>query len=125
MLLINELKLSLNDSESKLKELISKRLHLKDQTFTYDIVKKSIDSRNEITFIYQVKVAIDHEDKYLSHKGVSKYKKTDLKAHRIVTDERPIIIGYGPSGLFAACRFVEAGLKPIIIEKGKRIKESS
>ena len=123
MLLVNELKLDLNEPESKLKELIIKRLHLKDQTFTYDIVKKSIDSRNGITFIYQVKVAIDHEDRYLNHKGVSKYKKTDLRAHRILSDERPIIIGYGPSGLFAAIRFIEAGLKPIIIEKGKRIKE--
>lgn len=123
MLLINELKLGLNDSESKLKELIIKRLHLKDQTFTYDIHRKSIDSRKDITFTYQVIVSIDHEDRYLSHKGVSKYKKEDLKAHRVDTNERPVIIGYGPSGIFAACRFTEAGLKPIIIEKGKRIKE--
>ena len=123
MLLINELKLELNESEDKLKELIKKRLHLKDETFTYDITKKSIDSRFGISFSYQVKVSIDHEDKYLSHKGVTKYKKSDLKAHRVISDERPIIIGYGPSGLFAAYRFVEAGLKPIVIEKGKRIKE--
>ena len=123
MLLINELKLGLNDSENKLKELIAKRLHLKNQSFSYEIYKKSLDSRKDIVFTYQVLVSIDHEDKYLSHKGVTKYKKPDLKAHRIDSKERPIIIGYGPSGLFAACRFVESGLKPIIIEKGKRIKE--
>lgn len=123
MLLINELKLNIDENESKLKQLISKRLHAKDNSFTYEIYKKSIDSRKDIKFIYQVLVSIDHEDKYLSHKGVTKYKKPDLKAHRIISDERPIIIGYGPSGMFAACRFVEAGLKPIIIEKGKRIKE--
>ncbi|MDO5439939.1 MAG: hypothetical protein Q4F12_00215 [Erysipelotrichaceae bacterium] len=123
MLLINELKLGLNEQESKLKELISKRLHAKDNTFTYEIYKKSLDSRKDINFTYQVLVSIDHEDKYLSHKGVSKYKKQDLRAHRVISDERPIIIGYGPSGIFAACRFVEAGLKPIIIEKGKRVKD--
>ena len=123
MLLINELKLSLNDDESKLNELIQKRLHLKDEVFTYEIHKKSLDSRKDISFSYQVIVSIDHEDKYLSHKGVTKYKKPNLKAKHVSSDIRPIIIGYGPSGLFAAVRFIEAGLKPIIIEKGKRIKE--
>lgn len=123
MLLINELKLSLNEDESKLKELIIKRLHLKNEKFSYDIYKKSLDSRKDIVFSYQVIVSIDHEDKYLSHKGVSKYKKPNLKPRKVSSNIRPVIIGYGPSGLFAAVRFVEAGLKPIIIEKGKRIKE--
>lgn len=123
MLLIQELKIDLNEEESKLKELIDKRLHLKGQDFKYEIYRKSIDSRNGISFTYQVLVTIDNEDKYLSHKNVIKYKKPDLKAPRLSSDTKPIIIGYGPSGLFAACRFVDAGLKPIIIEKGKRIKE--
>ena len=56
----------------------------------------------------------------MSHKGVSKYKKPNLKPRKVSSNIRPVIIGYGPSGLFAAVRFVEAGLKPIIIEKGKR-----
>lgn len=123
MLLVNELKISLEDNESKLKELIDKRLHLKGQSFTYEIYRKSLDSRKDISITYQVLVSIENEDKYLSHKGVSKYIKKDLKAHRVVSNKRPVIIGYGPSGIFAACRFVEAGLKPIIIEKGKRIDE--
>lgn len=123
MLLINELKLGLNDNESKLKELINKRLHAKNTSFTYDIFKIAIDSRNEPVFSYSVLVNIDNEDKYLSHKGVSKYKKPDLKAKKVKSNVRPIIIGYGPAGIFSAYRLLEAGLKPIIVEKGKRIKE--
>lgn len=123
MLLINELKLNLNDDESKLKELISKRLHVKKLPFTYEIYRKSIDSRKDIIFSYQVLVTIDNEDMYLSHKGVSKYKKIDTKPKKVVSNKRPIIVGYGPSGIFSAYRFVESGLKPIIIEKGKRIDD--
>lgn len=123
MLLINELKLSLNDDESKLKELINKRLHAKNNHFTHEIYKVAIDSRNEPIFSYSVLVNIDNEDRYLTHKGVSKYKKPDLKAKKVRTDIRPIIIGYGPSGIFSAYRLLEAGFKPIIVEKGKRIKE--
>lgn len=123
MLLINELKLSLNEPEEKLKESIRKRLHIKDETFTYKIYRKSLDSRKDIYFNYQTLVSIDHEDKYLSHKGVSKYIKNDLNTKKIKSNIKPIIIGYGPSGMFAAYRFVEAGINPIIIEKGKRIKE--
>ena len=123
MLLINELKLSLNDNESKLKELINKRLHAKNIPFTYEIHKIAIDSRKEPVFSYSVLVTIDNEDRYLSHSGVTKYKKPDLKPKKVKSDIRPVIIGYGPSGIFAAYRLLEAGLKPVIIEKGKRIKQ--
>lgn len=123
MLLINELKISINEDENKLHELIKKRLHIKNDDFKYTIYRKSIDSRKDITFTYQVLLNIDHEDRYLSHKGVSKYKKVDIKPAKVKSNERPVIIGYGPSGMFAAIRLTEAGLKPIVIEKGKRIKE--
>ena len=123
MLLITELKIGLDENETKLKELISKRLHLKDTPFSYEIYHKSIDSRKDIIFCYQVLVSIDNEDKYLRHKGVKKYLKNDLKPKKVISNNRPIIIGYGPAGIFSAYRFVEAGLKPIVIEKGKRIKE--
>lgn len=123
MLLINELKLGLDEQETALKDLICKRLHIKDDNFTYEIYHKSIDSRKDIHYVYQVLVKIDNEDKYITHKGVNKFKKEDVKAPHIISNERPLIIGYGPSGMFAAIRLVEAGLKPIIIEKGKRIKD--
>lgn len=123
MLLVNEIKLPLTEAESKLKDIIDKRLHLKGTPFKYEIYRKSLDSRKEIVFNYQVLVIIDNEDKYLSHKNVTKYKKPENKVKKVNSNVRPIIIGYGPSGIFAAVRFIEAGLKPIIIERGKRIDE--
>ena len=123
MLLIKELKLSLNENEEKLKELIKKRIHIRNDNFSYKIYRKSLDSRKEISFTYQVLLTIENEDKYLNHKNVDKYIKPNLKTKKVKSNTRPIIIGYGPSGMFAAIRLIEAGIKPIIIEKGKRIKE--
>lgn len=121
MLLIHELKLSLDEDESLLRKLISKKLKTKD--FKYQIYKKSIDSRKEPLFSYSVLVDIKDEDKYLRIKNVSKYLKPDTSVKKVNTDIKPIIIGYGPSGIFAAIRLFEAGIKPIIFEKGKRIDE--
>ena len=123
MLLIRELKLKVNEDESILKELISKKL--RTSNFTYTIYKKSLDSRREPMYIYTVKVVIENEDQYLKIKNVSKFQVNSTNVKKVQTDIRPIIIGYGPSGIFSALRLFEAGIKPIVFEKGKRIKERS
>lgn len=121
MLVIHELKLELDEEESKLRQLISKKLNC--QNFSYSIYKKSIDSRKEPIFSYSCLVDIENENKYLRIKNVSKYEKVDTSVKKVNTDIRPIIIGYGPSGIFSCIRLVEAGIKPIVFEKGKRISE--
>jgi len=121
MLVINELKLKLDEDESLLKEIIEKRLRTSD--FKYTIYRKSLDSREEPIFVYSCLIEIQNEDKYIKLKNVQKIEIPNLKVNKIKTDIQPIIIGYGPSGMFSAYRLIEAGIKPIIIEKGKRIKE--
>lgn len=124
MLLISELKLSLNDDESLLEEEIRRRIKLNNKTcFKYSIYKKSLDARKEKVYKYQVLVDIGNETKYLKYKNVSIYKKVNTSVNKVITTIRPIVIGYGPSGIFATYRLIEAGLKPIIIEKGKRIDD--
>jgi len=44
---------------------------------------------------------------------------------RAVLQERPIVIGFGPAGMFAALELIERGLKPLIFERGKKIEERS
>ncbi|MBR2577940.1 MAG: hypothetical protein IKE38_03315, partial [Erysipelotrichaceae bacterium] len=51
------------------------------------------------------------------------YEKKDTAVKSANTDIRPLIVGYGPSGIFAAYRFIEAGIRPLIFEKGRRIKD--
>lgn len=120
MLLINELKLKLNDNEDKLKELIEKKLKAKINSF--EIKKKSLDARKTPQYVYSVIVDIDNEDRYLN-KDIHKYVKENLKAEYINRDKTCIVVGYGPSGIFSAYRLIEAGYKVIVFDIGKRIKD--
>lgn len=122
MLLINEIKCPLDYDE---KLVISKICHKLKVPFkaisNYQIIKRSVDARKDIRYILQVLVKIQDEDKYLYIDGVSRHEEADLKVKEIKSTTRPIVIGYGPSGIFMTYRLAEAGLRPIVIEKGSRI----
>lgn len=126
MLLIKDIKLHPDESESRLKSLVSKKLRINESLIkSFIIKKKSLDARHTPVYVYQLIVDVSNEDKYLKINGVSKYLNDDLSIKKINSNIRPIIIGYGPSGIFATKRFLEAGLKPIVFERGKRINERS
>lgn len=81
----------------------------------YEILKRSIDARSrKVIFRLQVRVFVDEEAVpevcHINYPNVSEAKPV-------------IIIGAGPAGLFAALQCIENGLKPIIIERGKDVKQ--
>lgn len=81
----------------------------------YEIIKRSIDARAKNVIIrLQIKVFIDEEP--LSKKSTINYKD-------VSNAKQVIIVGAGPAGLFAALQCVENGLKPIVIERGKDVKQ--
>lgn len=120
MLLIQDIKLKINESEDKIKELIEHRLKCKINSF--EIKRKSLDARKDPHYVYSVLVEVDNEDKYLS-KNIIRYHKPNLSVKHLNRNKACIIVGYGPSGIFSAYRLIEAGYKVIVFEKGKRIKE--
>ncbi len=120
MLLINEVKLPLNEDEGRLKEIIEHKLRCRIRSL--EIHKKSLDARKDPHFVYSVIVDVDHEEKYLS-KNAIRYEKENLSPVYKKRDKICAVIGYGPSGIFSAYRLMEAGFKVIVFEKGKRIKE--
>lgn len=79
------------------------------------IRKRSIDARPR-QVVYRLKVLLYIGEDFVPTKYQSSYKN--------VKDAKPvIIIGAGPAGLFAALRLIELGLKPIILERGKDVKQ--
>ncbi len=125
MLRINEIKVPVLAGEDELYEQIARRL--KSSDFTLErIVKKSIDARDKkkLEFIYAVDVSVSNEKKYLSCD--SKYIMLTKEARYAFpygnTDnaltERPVIIGAGPAGYFAALYLARAGFKPLLYERG-------
>lgn len=82
----------------------------------YRILKRSVDARSR-TVVYRLKVQV-----YINEEPVQPYKTPFI--YKISSTAQPVyIIGAGPAGLFAALRLIELGLKPIIIERGKDVKE--
>jgi len=81
----------------------------------YDILKRSIDARSKkVIFRLQIRVFIDEE--VLPDILTENYKN-------VQNAEPVLIIGAGPAGLFAALQCIENGLKPIIVERGKDVKQ--
>ncbi len=81
----------------------------------FNIRKRSIDARGR-QVVYRIKVVlyIDEEPKIALFHPLY---------HHVKDAKQVIIIGAGPAGLFAALRLIELGLKPIILERGKEVKE--
>jgi len=79
-----------------------------------NILKKSIDARQKQIKI-NLKIDVYINQKFIEHSKTRKYKN-------INESKEVIIIGAGPAGLFAALKLIENGVKPIIIERGKKVR---
>lgn len=127
MLRINQIALSLDSSEKELYSSVVSMLKVsRNDIKNFRIVKKSVDSRKKdnIFFVYAVDVDLgDLEDRILSknlNKNISKveYKSFNVPENKRKTNFRPVIAGFGPSGMFAGLTLARAGLRPIILERG-------
>jgi len=125
MIRINNVSLSLDSTEDKLHKKVARVLGVHPAAIKkIEIVKKAIDARNKknVFFVYSVDIEIDDEQKYVKIKNVSiaPTKEEGSREARLKGKPslRPVIVGSGPAGLFAALTLAEAGLNPIIIERG-------
>ena len=94
------------------------------------LVKKSLDARekNNPFFVYQLVLELveyERKNKNLNNKNVhfdTKYSDS-LEIKNVNCDTRPIVIGFGPAGMFCAYTLALAGLKPIVLERGSSVDE--
>lgn len=102
---------------------------LKQDTDNISIVKilsKSLDIRNQEQFTYKMSLVVRTADSYANRRNFPTYSEPrQTESRAIKTTARPIIVGFGPAGMFAALELIDAGLKPIIFERGKKIGERS
>lgn len=126
MLRISNIFMNLNSTEEDLKNKIFKILKT-NKINSISIFKKSIDARNKsnVRFVFSVDIDIDNEEKYLKWKNITSVKKYSYNIIRPINNlkNRPVVIGAGPAGLFAGLILAQAGLNPIIIERGKPVEE--
>ena len=128
MIFVNNLKLGIDEPLDNLRDKINNKLKIKYDGFEYEIYRRSIDARrNKIQFVYSVIVDIDLSKKKLSkfNQGyVREYVKEEFKVDvKRTKGQRPVIVGFGPCGIFAALTLARYGFNPIVIEMGESIDE--
>lgn len=128
MLRIHNIKLNIRSNELDLIKRTAKILRIKEEDIKkFKIIKKSIDARNkeDIFYVYSVELETDNEKKYGNIKNVQIVSKTpySILTPQKKLNKRPVIVGSGPCGLFAALVLSENGHRPIIIERGKSVSE--
>lgn len=135
MLRLRELKLPLNHTEEDLRSAICKRLKLTDSELRdYSVFKRSYDARrpDDILLVYTLDVDTPKEKHLLKRaKNQSRLGPTPEMAYHYVAEapakltERPVVVGLGPCGMFAALLLAQMGFRPIVIERGKAVHERS
>ena len=138
MLRLTDLKLPLDHDEAALPAAIVARLGIAaDELLGFTIAKRSYDARKRgaITLIYAVDVETTREADLLARLQVDdeaadgKLGPTPDTTYKFVakaaSDQplRPLVIGMGPCGLFAGLILAQMGLRPIILERGKNVRE--
>ena len=130
MIRIKEIKLSLDDSEALLKPRAAKVLKINEKYIkSLSIFKKSVDARRKddvhFTYSLDVEIALDEQQivkKCKSNKAqIVKPYVYEMPVNNRVSQFRPIVVGFGPAGMLAGVVLAEAGLRPIILERGKDI----
>ncbi len=122
MLRITNIKMPVKHNINDLKAVVCKLYKiLKSEILSFEIAGQAIDARNKnnVIYVYSVDVELVNEKKYEGIKNVREIEKKIYKIEileNIKTEKRPVVVGTGPSGVFAGLILAEAGLKPIIIE---------
>ncbi len=133
MVQISDIKLPYDYTKSDLYAAIAKRLRVpQHQISAVQCRKKSIDARKkpQIFAVLTVTVQFTPEveqrilKRYEKDKGVTKYTPYHyaFPKSQVNPIDRPIVVGFGPAGMFAAYAFAKAGLHPIILERGAPIE---
>ncbi|MGN0533656.1 MAG: NAD(P)/FAD-dependent oxidoreductase [Eubacterium sp.] len=130
MIRINEIPLSLDSDEKELKAKAAKLLRVNEKYIkSLSIFKKSVDARkkDDVHFVYSVDVTLTLDENQIASKckkgsiQLVKPYAYEMPENKRVSKFRPIIVGFGPAGMFAGLILAQAGLKPIILERGKDV----
>jgi len=134
MLRITELKLPIDHPEEDLRPAIVQRLGIaSDDLLDFTLFKRSYDARkksSELCFIYTIDLTAKDEaallHKFADDRNVNVAPDVSYKVvgHAPADlQQRPVVVGFGPCGIFAGLLLAQMGFKPIILERGTEVRQ--
>ncbi|ELA8063582.1 NAD(P)/FAD-dependent oxidoreductase [Vibrio parahaemolyticus] len=134
MIRINEIKLPLDHEEGALLDAITKKLGIpSEKVISFNVFRRGYDARKKtnIHLIYTLDIIVEGDETALLAKFANDphVRQTPDMEYKFVAKapenltERPIVIGFGPCGLFAGLVLAQMGFNPIIVERGKEVRE--
>lgn len=134
---VSNIRLGIDESEAALPERVAKALGVRVADIrSWRILRKSLDSRNksDLRFVYSAEIALPVDESRLVARARSGRMGIEAElfdeppfelpppgAARL--DERPVIVGSGPAGLFAAYFLAAAGYRPLVLERGRPVRD--
>jgi uncharacterized FAD-dependent dehydrogenase len=135
MIRLTDIRLPLDHGEQAFQDAVLHRLGIPESDLqTIATFRRGFDARRRsaMTFVYTLDVTVHDEESVLArHTGDRHVRPTPDLEYRHVTSAaaadrgalRPVVIGTGPCGLFAALVLAQMGFRPIILERGKVVRE--
>jgi len=133
MLRLTNLKLDLNHQPEELEEAILQKLSItKAQLVNFTVFKRGYDARrkNTIILMYTIDVDTTHNEQLLEQFADDQNIKASPDTSYYFVGEapktlknRPVVIGFGPCGLFVGLVLAQMGFKPIILERGQEVRQ--
>lgn len=136
MIRLTQVKLPLEHSEAELRAAILSRLKLKEHELkSHTIFRQGVDARNpeEIRFVYTLDLEVINEAQVLKRfKKDNQIKPSPDLHYQFVArysgdpealKSRPVVVGMGPAGFMAGLILAQSGFRPLILERGKPVRE--
>lgn len=125
MIIINNIKLPLETDFSNLSDVLADKLKIsRRDIISAKLYHKSVDARDkrDVCFCVSVVAEVKNENRVVKkNKNASAFTKKEYVWPEAESSVRPVVIGFGPAGMFAALTLAKAGLKPVVFERGSDV----